>query len=132
MAALLGGQIDMYFSPAANVMPYANTGQLTILVVATEQRMKQLPDVPTIGEFYPNSVLTSWNGFLVPAKTPKTIIDKLAKHVIAAARDPDIVAHLTKLGVEPNGSTPEEFAAQIKREQPLFDAAIQTAKLKRE
>ena len=132
MAALLGGQIDMYYSPAANVMPYAGTGQLTLLVVATPQRMKQLPDVPAIGEFFPNAVLTSWNGFFAPAKTPKPIVDKLAKHVIAAARDPDIVAHLTKLGVEPAGSTPEEFAAQIKREQPLFDAAILTAKLKRE
>jgi tripartite-type tricarboxylate transporter receptor subunit TctC len=132
MAALLGGQIDIYFSPAANVMPYANTDQLRILVVAAEQRMKQLPDVPTIGEFYPDSVLTSWNGFLVPAKTPKMIIDKLAKHVIATARDPNVVAHLTKLGVEPNGTSPEEFAALIKRQQPLFDAAIKTAKLKRD
>ena len=132
MAALLGGQIDMYFSPAANVMPYANTGQLRILCVATEQRMKQLPDVPAIGEFYPNSVLTSWNGFFAPAKTPKAIIDKLARHVIAAARDPDVIAHLTRLGIEPNGTTPEEFATRITREQPLYDAAIKTANLKRE
>jgi tripartite-type tricarboxylate transporter receptor subunit TctC len=132
MAALLGGQIDIYFSPAANVMPYANADQLKILMVATEQRMKPLPHVPTIGEFYPDSVLTSWNGFFVPAKTPKPIVDKLARHIAAAAKDPDIVAHLTKLGIEPNGTSPEEFAALIKRQQPLFDAAITTAKLKKE
>jgi tripartite-type tricarboxylate transporter receptor subunit TctC len=131
MAALLGGQIDMYFSPAANVMPYVNSGQLRILCVATEARMKQLPDVPTIGEFYPDAVLTSWNGFFAPAKTSKAIIDKLARHVIAAAKDPDIVAHLTRLGIEPNGTTPEEFAIRIKKEEPLFDAAIRTANLKR-
>ena len=130
--ALLGGQIDMYFSPVGNIMQYANGSQVTILAVAAEQRMKQLPNVPTIGEFYPNTVLPGWNGFLVPAKTPRAIIDKLAKHVIAAARDPDNVAHLTKLGVEAGGETPEEFAAQIRGEQAQFDAAIRAANLKRE
>jgi tripartite-type tricarboxylate transporter receptor subunit TctC len=130
LVALLGGQIDMYFSPGGNIMPYAESPQVTILGVAAERRMKQLPNVPTIGEFYPNTVLSGWNGFLVPAKTPKAIIDKLSRHVIAAARDPEIVAHLTKLGVEPGGETPEEFAAQIRSEQPKFDAAIKAANLK--
>ena len=132
LVALLGGQIDMYFSPVGNIMQYANGSQVTILAVAAEQRMKQLPNVPTIGEFYPNTVLPGWNGFLVPAKTPRAIIDKLAKHVIAAARDPDNVAHLAKLGVEAGGETPEEFAAQIRGEQAQFDAAIRAANLKRE
>jgi tripartite-type tricarboxylate transporter receptor subunit TctC len=132
LVALLGGQIDMYFSPVGNIMPYGESSQVTILGVAAEQRMKLLPNVPTIGEFYPNTVLSGWNGFLAPAKTPKTIIDKLARHVTAAARDPDNIAHLTKLGVEPGGDTPEEFAAQIKSEQPKFDAAIRAANLKRE
>jgi tripartite-type tricarboxylate transporter receptor subunit TctC len=132
LVALLGGQIDMYFSPGGNIMPYAESPQVTILGVAAEQRMKQLPNVPTIGEFYPNIVLSGWNGFLVPVKTPKPIIDKLSRHVIAAARDPEIAAHLTKLGVEPGGESPAEFAAQIKSEQPKFDAAIKAANLKQE
>ncbi len=130
LVALLGGQIDMYFSPGGNIMPYAESPQVTILGVAAERRMKQLPNVPTIGEFYANTVLSGWNGFLVPAKTPRAIIDKLSRHVIAAARDPEIVALLTKLGVEPGGETPEEFADQIKSEQPKFDAAIKAANLK--
>jgi tripartite-type tricarboxylate transporter receptor subunit TctC len=94
--------------------------------------MKQLPNVPTISETYPGMSLTSWNGFLVPAKTPREIVDKLAKHVTAAARDPNNAAQLTALGIEPNGTTPEEFAAQIDREQPQFDAAIKAANLKPE
>ncbi len=132
LAALLGGQIDMYFSPVGNIMPYAESSQLTVLGIAARQRMRLLPNVPTIGEFYPDIVFSGWNGFLVPAKTPKTIIDKLAKHVIAAARDPDIVALMAKLGVEPGGESPEAFAGLIEREQPLFDAAIKAAGLKRE
>ena len=64
-----------------------------------------------------------------PATTPREIIDKLAQHVIAAAQDPTNVAQLTALGIEPNGTTPEEFRAQIDREQPQFDAAIKAANL---
>ena len=132
LVALLGGQIDMYFSPIGNIMQYVDSPQLTILGAASEHRMQQLPGVATIGEFYPNTVFSRWNGFLVPAKTPRTIVEKIAKHVILAARDPDNVAQLKKLGMEPGGETPEEFAAQITREQPQFDEAIRAAKLKRE
>lgn len=129
-AALLGGQIDMFFGNASDLVPQAESGKVTILGVAMPQRMKQLPNVPTINETYPDMSLPSWNGFLVPAKTPPEIIDKLAKHVIAAARDPANVAALMALGIEPGGTTPEEFAAQINREQPRFDAAIKAANLK--
>ena len=131
-AALLGGQIDMFFGNASDLVPQAENGKVTLLGVATPQRMKQLPNVPTIGETYPSTSLESWNGFLVPAKTPPEIVDKLARHVIAAAKDPATVAQLNALGIEANGTTPEEFAAQINREQPQFDDAIKAAKLQPE
>jgi len=131
-AALLGGQIDMFFGNASDLVPQAENGKVTLLGVATPQRMKQLPNVPTIGETYPSTSLESWNGFLVPAKTPPEIVDKLARHVIAAAKDPATVAQLNALGIEANGTTPQEFAAQINREQPQFDDAIKAAKLQPE
>ncbi len=131
-AALLGGQIDMFFGNASDLVPQAESGKLTLLGVATSRRMKQLPNVPTIGETYPGLSLASWNGFLLPARTPREIVDKLAKHVIAAAKDPANVAQLTALGIEPGGTTPEEFLAQINLEQPQFDEAIKAANLKPE
>ncbi len=130
MAALLGGQIDFMFGNASDVVPNADNGRLRIIAVAAEKRMKQLPDVPTVSETYPNTAMPSWNGVMVPARTPKPIIDKIAAQVIAAAHDPDIIDKLAKLGLEPDGNTPEEFVAQIKREQPQFDAAIAAAGLK--
>jgi len=130
MTALLGGQIDFMFGNASDVMPHADSGKLKILGVAAAQRMKQLPNVPTIGETYPNTAMPSWNGVMAPAKTPKPILDKVAAQVIAAAKDPAIVEKLARFGLEPDGNTPEEFMAQIKREQPQFDAAIEAAGLK--
>jgi tripartite-type tricarboxylate transporter receptor subunit TctC len=129
MTALVGGQIDMYFGNASEIIPHVESGKVRILGVATDKRMQQLPDVPTVSELYPNFSLNSWNGFLAPAKTPAAIVNKLAQQVIAAARDPAIVAQLTKLGVEPNGTTPQAFVAQIAREQPQFDAAIKAANM---
>jgi tripartite-type tricarboxylate transporter receptor subunit TctC len=129
VTALVGGQIDMYFGNASELIPHAEGGKVRILGVATDKRMNQLPNVPTISELFPNFSLNSWNGFLAPAKTPAAVIDKLAKHVIAAARDPAIVAQLNKLGIQANGTTPKEFLAQIAREQPQFDAAIKAANL---
>jgi tripartite-type tricarboxylate transporter receptor subunit TctC len=129
MAALIGGQIDMYFGNASEIIPHAESGKVRILGVATDKRMQQLPNVPTISELFPNFALNSWNGFLAPAKTPPAIVDKLAKQVIAAARDSAIVAQLAKLGIEANGTTPQAFVAQIAREQPQFDAAIKAANM---
>jgi tripartite-type tricarboxylate transporter receptor subunit TctC len=128
-AALLGGQIDMFFGNASDLVPQAESGKVRLLGVATATPMQQLPTVPTISSTFADFSLASWNGFLVPAKTPSEIIDKLARHVIAAAKDPANLAQLSALGIEPRGTTPEEFRAQIEREQPQFDAAIRAANL---
>ncbi len=129
MTGLLGGQVDMYFGNAADIIPHAEGGKARIIGVATDKRMKQLPAVPTVGETFPGFALSAWNGFLVPARTPSAIVDKLANAVIAASKDVAVIEQLSKLGVEPNGTTPGEFAAQIAREQPQFDLAITAANL---
>jgi tripartite-type tricarboxylate transporter receptor subunit TctC len=127
VTGLLGGQVEMYFGNAAELIPHAENGKARILGVATDRRMKQLPDVPTVAESFPGFVLSSWNGFLVPARTPSVIVDKLANAVIAASKDAAVVEQLHKLGIEPNGTTPEEFASRIVREQQQFDLAITAA-----
>ncbi|HEY1365276.1 MAG TPA: tripartite tricarboxylate transporter substrate binding protein [Xanthobacteraceae bacterium] len=128
-AALLGGQIDMFFGNASDLVPQAESGKVTLLGVSAPARMRQLPDVPSIAETYPDITLASWNGFLAPARTPRPIVEKLSRHVIAAARDPAVARELIALGIEPNGTTPEELSAQIEMEQPRFDAAMRAANL---
>jgi tripartite-type tricarboxylate transporter receptor subunit TctC len=126
MVALLGGQIDMYFGNASEIVPHAENNNIRILGVAAERAITALPNAPAIKEY----AIPTWNGFLVPAKTPKPIVDRLAANVIAATRDPAVASELHKLGIEPNGTTPEAFAEWIRRDQPLFDAAIAAAQLK--
>jgi tripartite-type tricarboxylate transporter receptor subunit TctC len=129
VAALLGGQIDMLFGNAADIIPHTNNDQIRILAVGTLDRLAQLPDVPTMEESYPNSSFPAWNGFLAPTGTPQSVVATLAQHVISIAREPAIVEQLNKLGIDPKGTTPEEFSALIKKEQPQLDEAIKAAQL---
>ena len=132
-AALLGGQIDMFFGNASDLVPQAESGKVTLLGVATPQRMKQLPNVPTIGETYPSHVARELER--LPRRRPRPLRRSSTSLPSTSSRrrsDPATAAQLAALGIEANGTTPEEFVAQISREQPQFDDAIKAAKLQPE
>src|SRR6266568_15007 len=95
---LVGGQVQMYFGPAADLIQHSKSGKIRLLAVSGEKRAPQLPDLPTIAEFYPGFRSYTWNGFLAPAATPRTVIDRVAHEVAKAARDPGIIERLNKIG----------------------------------
>lgn len=130
LTALIGGQVQLYLGPASELIPYAESGQIRLIGAAAAKRLAQYPNLSLISDDYPDLTLASWNGFLVPSKTRKSIVERLAALTAEAARDPAIVEGLLKLGIEPSGTTPDEFAQTIRREQPLFDAAIKAAAIK--
>ncbi|MDB5571878.1 MAG: transporter substrate-binding protein [Hyphomicrobiales bacterium] len=130
MAALVAGDVDMYFGNASELLQHADGGRIKILAVSNEERMKQLPNVPPVGSIYPGFKTSSWNGFLVAKATPQPIVDKLMGEVVAASKDPRIVARLDALGIKPIGSTAQEFAAVIAEERPLYREALDAAALK--
>lgn len=132
--AVLGGQIDMYFANASDVMPYKEDNRINLLAVAARKRMTQLPAVPTIEESYPGSNipsggLPSWNGLFAPSATPTSIIQMLATHMMAIAKEPDVVARLEQSGIVPEGTSPDEFRSGITSDLALFAAAIKAANI---
>ena len=98
----------------------------------TAQRLPQLPDVPTVAEFYPGFDTSSWNGFFAPAGTPQPIVDRLAKEVIDAAKDPQIIERLVQLAILPLGTTQPEFIAIIEQSKISNREAMKAAGLKSE
>jgi tripartite-type tricarboxylate transporter receptor subunit TctC len=132
LAALMTGEIDMYFGNASELLQQASNERIRLLAVSADERLPQLPDLPTIAESYPGFRITSWNGFLAPAGTPQAIIDKVAQETRAAAQDPDIAARLRKLGIAPSGADPAEFADVIHSEQALYRDAIKLSGVKPE
>jgi tripartite-type tricarboxylate transporter receptor subunit TctC len=127
IADLVADQVPVYFGNASELIPISTEPHIRLLATSSEKRMQQLPNVPTLGEFVPGFSLTSWNGLMAPAKTPKDILDKLEKATIKAAADPQVRKTLGTLGINPVGGTSKEFVERIAREDGLYQEAIKAA-----
>ena len=117
MTDLLGGRVNVTMNSISPVLAHIRAGRLRPLGVASSKRSPQLPDVPTIAEAgVPGYESGSWLGLLAPAKTPQKIIAYLNQVMVKAVRSTETRTRLEEQGAEAVGSTPEQFAAQIKRE----------------
>jgi len=118
MGDLLGGQVQIAFDQIASSIAHVKSGRLRALGITTAKRSTLLPDMPTIAEAgVPGYEATSWNGFAVPAGTPKAIISRLQQETQKAVNLPEVKEKLFGLGIEAIAGTPEQFAALIKSER---------------
>lgn len=125
---LVAGHISTSFTNLSGVLPYAATGGLKLLAVASEQRSPHIPNVPTFAEAgLPGIVILTWNGLMAPAGTPRDIIDRLAQEIGRAVKDPAIAERLASNGVDALGNTPQEFATLITADIALWREAIKIA-----
>jgi len=125
---LLAGHVKVHFATVSGVVPYATGDLLRLLAVSGAQRVSQLPNVPTVSESgYPGFKVLSWTGLMAPAGTPKEIVDRIAREVARAAKNPQASAPLAAVGLDPLGNTPEEFAAMIAADIPLWAEAVKIA-----
>jgi tripartite-type tricarboxylate transporter receptor subunit TctC len=124
---VMGGQVNAYFANAASGMNYVKSGKLRALAVTSSRRMAALPDVPTLAESgFANFEVLEWNGFFVPKGTPKDIVARLTKEVQAAVRDPATRAKLQGMGLDPVGSSSEEFSKFVNGEMSRWASLIKT------
>jgi tripartite-type tricarboxylate transporter receptor subunit TctC len=131
MGDLIGGRLQLHFGSPADILPQVQAGNVRVLAGSGEQRSPDLPDVPTLNEVYRAGAVTAWNGFFAPTGTPQEAIELLARHIATIAREPEIVARLKTLGIEPDGSTPAGVQAMIDRETPLYERLLTAAGLRR-
>jgi tripartite-type tricarboxylate transporter receptor subunit TctC len=130
IADLVGGQVQMYFGNASELIAQSKSGKIRMLGVSSEKRAPQLPDVPAIAESFGGFRTGTWNGYLAPAGTPKIIIDQLAQEVGKIVREPATAERLNSIGVEPLGNTPAEFAEFLRREAPFWSEAVKASGIK--
>lgn len=125
---LLAGNINLIFATAASSIAHIKTGRIRALAVTTAKRSATVPELPTIAEAgLPGFEANNWNGVLVPAKTPRPIINRLNKEFAAALSLPDIKAFLLTQGLDAAPGTPEEFAAYMKSEMAKWAKVIKAA-----
>jgi tripartite-type tricarboxylate transporter receptor subunit TctC len=133
IAAVVGGHTPIGFSSPAASIPQIKEGNVRALAVTSKRRSQILPDVPTMAEAgYPEIEGDSWVGILVPAGTPKDIVNLLNREVVKIIALPDMTARLGELGYDLVGSTPGEFAERIKVEIEMWGKVIRAAKIKAE
>ena len=127
IADVLAGRLAGYFSNPITALPHLKSGKLRALATTGTTRMDALPDVPTFEEIgYPGFRVVEWNGFFVAKGTPTSVIDRLAKAVNGATKDPAVKARMESLGIEPVGNTPEQFTTFLNGEIKQWRALVQS------
>ena len=130
MQAMLGGQIHAYMATPVAAGPHVKAGKAKALATTGAQRDPLLPEVPTVAESgYPGYEAINWYAFVVAGKTPRTIVERLNRDIVATLRDPFVAGLLRKQGVEPSPGTPEELARYMEREHQTWGRVVREAKI---
>lgn len=124
LADLLAGHVQLMFVGMAAGLPHVKGGKIRALAVVGPKRAAVLPEVPTIGETIAGYEITSWNGVLARAGTPKAIVSRLHRGITGILQLPDVRQRLLGLGFEVIGDTPEQFAATIKRDMAKWSKVV--------
>jgi tripartite-type tricarboxylate transporter receptor subunit TctC len=131
LTQVASGQVDFMSIGISSGMPFIRSGRLIPLAVSTLARSSALPDVPTTVEAgYPNSDYTFWNGMLVPAKTPRELVNRLHAETMKVLQLPGVVEKFKPQGIEPMPLKPAEFDALIAKEIESNKAIVKAAGLK--
>jgi tripartite-type tricarboxylate transporter receptor subunit TctC len=124
---LMGGQVQVYFSPLPESIASIKGSKLRALAVTTAKRSAALPDVPTIGESVPGFEASTWQGIGAPKGTPAEVVTTLNKEINAALADPKIKARLAELGSVPSPMSPDAFKKYIVEETVKWAKVIHDA-----
>jgi tripartite-type tricarboxylate transporter receptor subunit TctC len=126
--ALITGEIQVAIAPMATTLPHVAAGTLRALAVAGAKRSPALPDVPTVAESgLAGFESSSWQGWFVPANTPRDIVNAIHQGAKTALSAPDVLERLRATGNEAVGSTPAEFEQRFKADLVKFAKIVKDA-----
>jgi tripartite-type tricarboxylate transporter receptor subunit TctC len=130
MPDLLGGQVQVVFSPILAAREYIRNGKLLGLAVTTATRSRLLPDIPAMGEFVPGYDASGWDGIGAPKSTPAEVVERLNREINLIIADPMTKTHLVDVGVEPISMSSVEFNKRIADDTEKWAKVIRTAGIK--
>jgi tripartite-type tricarboxylate transporter receptor subunit TctC len=124
---VLGGHVDLMFTTISSAMELVRDKKVKALAVTTRERMADLPDIPTMYELgWKNLVTSSWQGVLVPAGTPRPVVEKLRAAIVKVLAEPEIQARMLRSGViAVSSKSPEDFKAYMDAETAKWTRVIE-------
>jgi tripartite-type tricarboxylate transporter receptor subunit TctC len=128
--ALLGEEVQLYFSTLPGAITQIKSGRLRALAIASRKRSKIAPDLPTVAESaLPGFEASSWFGVVAPRGTPAAIVDDLYRKCFAVLQDGSVLGRLAAEGMEPIGNTPAEYRQQLKSDIDRWSEVIRSANI---
>jgi tripartite-type tricarboxylate transporter receptor subunit TctC len=124
LTALLGDQVQVFFSPLSTAVENAKAGKVRALALTTATRSEAMPDVPTMMEFVPGYEAANWYGIVAPRNTPAAVVDKLNKEINAVLADPGMRARIADLGETVLGGSPADYAKTIAEETEKWGKVV--------
>jgi len=124
LTALLGGQVQVFFSPLSTAVENVKAGKVRALAVTTANRSDALPDVPTMMEFVPGYEAANWYGIVAPRNTPAEIVAKLNREINAVLADPGMRARIADIGETVHSGSPADFAKTIAEETDKWGKVV--------
>lgn len=114
---LIGGQVQVLFDPFSSIYPHVASGKVRALAVTTDKRSATAPMLPTVAESgNANFDVSSWQGIVVPAGTPKAVIQRLNRDLVKVLSTPEMKERFSQYSAVTAASTPEQFSSYIKEE----------------
>ena len=130
---IMGGHVMLAFDSLQATLPHVRAGKLKAVGIAAEKRSPIAAEIPTMVEAGgPPMTLASWYALLAPAGTPREIIVKLHAEVVKALAQPDLRERYASSGIEPVGSTPEQFTAEIREDLSRWAKVVRAANIRAE
>ncbi len=128
---LISGQMQVMYPSATSVLPHIKAGKLRALAITGRQRSTLAPDIPTAGEAgLPGYEASIWNGILVPAGTPKPIVDQLHATIVKVVQTADAKTRIAGLGADVAVSSPEQFSEFISAELKKWNRVIKQSNIR--
>lgn len=134
VADVMGGHVEVMFSTISSAINHVRGGRLKALGVTSKERIPSVPDVPTLTEQgFPANQSSSWQGILVPAGTPRPIVEKLHAAIVKAVANPDVQKRMSEAGsAAVSSASPEEFKAYITEDSAKWAEVIKVTGAKPE
>ncbi|MDB5947573.1 MAG: tripartite tricarboxylate transporter substrate binding protein [Ramlibacter sp.] len=129
---VIGGRVPLLFDVLFSSMPFVKDGRMKVIALSSASRAASNPEIPLIQDTVPGFTAMSFIGIIAPAGLPPALLQRISADVGRAVRTQEVSARMAQLGMEPVGSTPEQYNAVIRQEIDKWSRVIRTSGIKLE